>query len=64
MQIEKMIREQITQKVMEISNKKVRNVFFLCRTDNNKIAYCIEGNNKVIFGVAMVDANGNIELII
>lgn len=59
-----MIREQITQKVMEISNKKVRNIFFLCRTDNDKIAYCIEGNNKVIFGVAMVAADGSIELII
>jgi len=64
MKTEKIIREQITQKVLEVSDKKVRNVFFLCRTDNDKIAYCIEGNNKVIFGVAMVAADGSIELII
>ena len=60
---DKLIREQIKNKVWEETQRKVRCVFFIARTDNNTIIYGISGNNGNLFATAEVDALGNIHLI-
>ena len=64
MKTEKIIREQITQKVLEVSNKKVRNIFFCYSGTDGKNIYCLVGNNGKIFGVAIVSNTLEIEKVI
>lgn len=63
MQQEKLIRERIKVKVLNETGKKCRNVFYLTN-DSEKIYYCICGNQNQIFGVASIDSNNEIEVII
>ena len=63
MQQDKLIRERIKVKVLNETGKKVRNVFYLTN-DSEKIYYCICGNNNSIFGVASLDSNNEIEVIV
>lgn len=63
MQQDKLIRERIKVKVYNETGKKVRNVFYLTN-DYEKVYYCICGNNNNIFGVASIDKNNDIEIII
>lgn len=63
MEQDKLIREQIKNKVWEETQRKVRCVFFLARTDHNTILYGISGNSKGIFATAEVDALGDIHLV-
>lgn len=60
---DKLIREQIAQKVHEAINKKVRNVWFITRTDHNSIIYGVSGNNHVMIAIAEIKENGEIEVI-
>ena len=63
MEQDKLIRERIKVKVLNETGKKVRNVFYLTN-DGEKVYYCICGNNNSIFGVASIDSNNEIEVII
>lgn len=63
MEQDKLIRERIKVKVYNETGKTVRNVFYLTN-DDKKVYYCICGNNNNIFGVASIDTNNNIEVII
>lgn len=63
MQQDKLIRERIKVKVYNETGKTVRNVFYLTN-DDEKVYYCICGNNNNIFGVASIDMNNDIEIII
>lgn len=56
------IREKISKKVYEECGKKVRSVFFLCGTKDDRYCYCLVGNNDKIFGTALVDERDNIEV--
>lgn len=63
MQQDKLIRERIKVKVLNETGKTVRNVFYLTN-DDEKVYYCIVGNNNAIFGVASIDSKNEIEVII
>lgn len=63
MEQDKLIRERIKVKVLNETGRKVRNVFYLT-SDNEKVYYCICGNGNHIFGVASIDSNNEIEVII
>ena len=63
MEQDKIIREKIKEKVWEETQRKVRCVFFLARTDHNTIIYGVSGNSKGIFATAEVDALGDIYLV-
>lgn len=63
MKQDKLIRERIKVKVLNETGKKCRNVFYLTN-DSEKIYYCICGNNNSIFGVASIDSNNEIEVIL
>lgn len=60
---EKLIRERISQKVYEELDKKVRNVWFITRTDRNSIIYGVSGNNNVMIAIAEIKDSGGIEVI-
>lgn len=63
MEVDKIIREQIGEKVQMDLGKKVRCVFYICTTKDDKIAYGVSGNNNNIFAIAMVNNIGEIQLI-
>lgn len=63
MEQDKLIRDKIKEKVWEETQRKVRCVFFLAKTDHDTIIYGVGGNNKSLFATAEVDALGNIHLI-
>jgi hypothetical protein len=63
MQQDKLIIERIKVKVLNETGKTVRNVFYLTN-DGEKVYYCICGNNNKIFGVASIDSNNEVEVII
>lgn len=58
---DEIIRNKIKDK---IPDRKVRNIFFVCPSNDGKSVYAIVGNNNRIFGVALVDVALNIEVII
>ena len=58
---DEIIRNKIKDKIPE---KKVRNIFFVCSSNDGKSVYAIVGNNNKIFGIAMVDVALNIEVIL
>ena len=63
MQQDKIIRERIKAKVYNETGKVVRNVFYLTN-DADKVYYCICGNNNSIFGVASINSENEIEVIL
>lgn len=63
MKQEELIRERIKVKVYNETGRKVRNVFYLTN-DSEKVYYCICGNSNQIFGVASVNSENEIEVII
>lgn len=63
MQQDKLIRERIKVKVYNETGKTVRNVFYLTN-DEEKVYYCICGNNNNIFGVASINSKNEIEVIV
>lgn len=58
---DEIIRNRIKDK---IPDKKVRNIFFVCPSNDGKSVYAIVGNNNKIFGIAMVDVALNIEVVL
>lgn len=60
---DKLIRERIKVKVLNETGRVVRNVFYLTN-DSEKVYYCICGNQNQIFGVAAINSNNEIEVII
>ena len=58
---DEIIRNKIKDK---IPDKKVRNIFFCYSGADGKNIYCLVGNNKHIFGVAIVSSTLEIEEII
>lgn len=63
MEQEKMIREKISNQVWKETNKVVRNVFFIAKTNNNSIIYGVSGNNNKLFCNAEMFADGSIKLV-
>ena len=63
MQQDKIIRERIKEKVYNETGKVVRNVFYLTN-GTDKVYYCICGNNNSIFGVASINSENEIEVIL
>ena len=63
MQQDKLVRERIKVKVYNETGKIVRNVFYLTN-DEEKVYYCICGNNDNIFGVASINSKNEIEVIV
>lgn len=63
MEQDKIIRERIKEKVYNETGKVVRNVFYLTN-DTDKVYYCICGNNNSIFGVASINSENEIEVIL
>lgn len=63
MKQEKLIREAISNLVFEKTSKKVRNVWFITRTDHDTIIYGVSGNNYTLFAVAEVNSLGEVEVI-
>lgn len=63
MTMEKMIREKISEIIYEKMDKKVRNIFFICRTDHNSICYGVSGNNGKLFAIVEYKSDGTFELI-
>lgn len=58
------IREKIRDEVYSETGKKVRNIFYVTSGTDGKSVYAIVGNNNKIFGVALVDAALNIEVVL
>lgn len=63
MEQEKLIRKQIKNQVLEETQRKVRCVFFIAKTDHDTIVYGVSGNGGNLFAIAEVDALGDIHLI-
>lgn len=63
MQQDKLIRERIKAKVLNETGRVVRNVFYLTN-DEEKVYYCICGNQNQIFGVASINSKNEIEVIL
>lgn len=59
------VRKAIEAELKDKTTKKVRNVFFLCRSaDDMSSIYCVQGNNNQIFAVAFVDECDQVEIVI
>lgn len=60
-----MIRKAIEAEIADKTTKKVRNVFFLCRSAGDmRSIYAVAGNNNQIFAVAFVDEYNQVEIVI
>lgn len=59
------VRKAIEAELRDKTTKKVRNVFFLCRTAGDfKSVYAVAGNNNQIFAVAFVSYTNGVEIVI
>lgn len=59
------VREAIEAELSDKTTKKVRNVFFLCRSAGDmRSIYCVQGNNGNIFAVAFVGEYNQVEIVI
>lgn len=59
------VRKAIETELKEKTDKKVRNIFFLCRSAGDfRSIYAIVGNNGNIFAIAFVDEYNQVEIII
>lgn len=59
------IRKAIEAELKDKTDKKVRTVFFLCRSAGDfRSIYAVAGNNNQIFAVAFVSDYGDVEIII
>lgn len=60
-----LVRKVIEVELKEKTDKKVRNVFFLCRSANDfRSVYAVAGNNNQIFAIAFVDECDQVEIVI
>lgn len=59
------VRKAIEAELSDKTTKKVRNVFFLCRSAGDfRSIYAVQGNNNQIFAIAFVDEYNQVEIII
>lgn len=59
------IRKAIEAQLSDKTTKKVRNIFFLCRSASDfRSIYCVQGNNDNIFAIAFVDEYNQVEIVI
>lgn len=62
--IEAKVRKAVEVELKDKTDRKVRNVFFLCHSAGDyRSIYCVQGNNGNIFAVAFVDENDQVEVI-
>lgn len=60
-----MVRKSIEAEIADKTTKKVRNVFFLCRSAGDlRRIYAVAGNNNQIFAIAFVDEYNQVEVVI
>ena len=60
-----MVRKAIEAELSDKTTKKVRNVFFLCRSAGDmRSIYAVQGNNQQIFAIAFVDEYQQVEIVI
>lgn len=60
-----LVRKAIETELKEKTDKKVRNIFFLCRSAGDfRSIYAIVGNNGNIFAIAFVSDYGDMEIVI
>lgn len=59
------VRKAIEAEIANKTDRKVRNVFFLCRSAGDfRSIYAIAGNNGNIFAVAFVSDYNDVEIVI
>lgn len=59
------VRKAIEFELSDKTDKKVRNVFFLCRTAGDfRSVYAVAGNNNQIFAIAFLDEYNQVEIVI
>lgn len=59
------VRKAIEAELKEKTDKKVRNIFFLCRSAGDfRSIYAVVGNNKQIFAIAFVSYTNGVEIVI
>ncbi len=59
------VRKIIEAELKEKTDKKVRNIFFLCRSAGDfRSIYAVAGNNNQVFAIAFVDDYNQVEIVI
>lgn len=59
------VRKIIEAELKDKTDRKVRNVFFLCRSAGDfRSIYAVAGNNGQIFAIAFVDEYNQVEIVI
>lgn len=59
------VRKAIETEIAGKTDRKVRNVFFLCRSAGDfRSIYAVAGNNNQIFAIAFVDDYNKVEIVI
>lgn len=59
------IRKAVEAELKDKTDKKVRNIFFLCRSAGDfRSIYAIAGNNNQIFAIAFIDDYNQVEIVI
>ena len=59
------VRKAIEAELKDKTDRKVRNVFFLCRSAGDfRSIYAVAGNNNQIFAVAFADEYDQVEIVI
>ncbi len=59
------IRKNIEAELADKTEKKVRNIFYLCRSAGDfRSVYAVAGNNNQIFAIAFVSDYGDVEIVI
>lgn len=59
------VRKAIEAELQDKTTKKVRNVFFLCRSAGDfRSIYAVAGNNNQIFAIAFIDEYNQVEIVI
>lgn len=59
------IRKNVEAELTNKTTKKVRNVFYLCRSASDfRSVYAVAGNNNQIFAIAFVDECDQVEIVI
>lgn len=59
------VRKAIEAELKEKTDRKVRNVFFLCRSAGDfRSIYAVAGNNNQIFAIAFVSDYNDVEIVI
>lgn len=59
------VRKSVEAELKDKTDKKVRNVFFLCRSAGDfRSIYAVAGNNGQIFAIAFINEYNQVEVVI